>query len=38
MEETGDRTFAIESVTIDGELNFAIGKGFVKTLSKKKID
>lgn len=38
MREAGDRTFAIESVTIDGEENFKIGVGFMNTLSKKQAD
>ena len=32
MEEAGARTFAIESVTIDGIENFKIGKGFFTTI------
>lgn len=35
MEEAGARTFAIESVTIDGIENFKIGKGFLNDLAKK---
>ena len=35
MEEAGARTFAIESVTIDGIKNFKIGKGFLNDLAKK---
>lgn len=35
MGEAGARTFAIESVTIDGIENFKIGKGFLNDLAKK---
>ena len=35
MEEAGDRTFAIDSVTIDGVENFKIGTGFINDLGKK---
>lgn len=37
MEEAGDRTFAIDSVTIDGVENFKIGTGFINDLGKKQI-
>ena len=37
MEEAGDRTFAIDSVTIDGVVNFKIGTGFINDLGKKQI-
>lgn len=38
MEEAGDRTFAIDSVFIDGEENFRCGVGFMNTLAKKQVD
>lgn len=37
MKEAGDRTFAVESVTIDGVENFKIGVGFMNDLAKKQI-
>lgn len=37
MEEAGDRTFTIDSVTIDGVENFKIGTGFINDLGKKQI-
>lgn len=38
MEEACNRTFAIDSVTIDGIKNFKNGKGFMNDLAKKQID
>ena len=38
MKEAGDRTFAIDSVTIDGIENFKIGVGFMNDLAKKQIN
>jgi len=38
MSEAGDRTFAIDSVTIDGVENFRLGTGFVNDLAKKQIN
>ena len=38
MQEAGDRTFAIESVTIDGVENFKIGSGFMNDLAKNQIN
>ena len=38
MKEAGDRTFAVESVTIDGIENFKIGVGFMNNLAKKQIN
>ena len=38
MKETGNRTFAIESVVIDGVENFKIGIGFKNDLAKKQIN
>lgn len=37
MKEAVDRTFAIDSVTIDGVENFKIGTGFINDLGKKQI-
>lgn len=37
IKEAGDMTFAIDSVTIDGEKNFEIGNGWMGTLAKKQI-
>lgn len=34
MREAGDRTFAIDSVMIDGVENFSIEKGFMDDLAK----
>jgi hypothetical protein len=38
MQEAGDRTFAIDSVTIDGVENFSLGTGFMNDLAKKQIN
>lgn len=38
MQEVGDRTFAIDSVTIDGVENFRLGTGFMNDLAKKQIN
>lgn len=38
MKEAGDRTFAIETVTIDGVENFKIGIGFKNDLAKNQIN
>lgn len=35
VAETGNRCFAIENVTIDGEQNFKIGTGFMGDMAKK---
>lgn len=35
VAETGNRCFAIENVTIDGEENFKIGTGFMGDMAKK---
>jgi hypothetical protein len=37
MSEAGDRTFSIDSVTIDGMENFKIGTGFMNDLAKNKL-
>lgn len=38
MEEAGDRTFAVDSVTIDGIENFKIGKGFMADMARHFVD
>lgn len=38
MREAGDRTFAIDSVTIDGVENFRMETGFMNDLAKKQIN
>lgn len=38
MSEAGDRTFAIDSVTIDGIENFKIGIGWMNDLAKKQVN
>lgn len=38
MREAGDRTFAIDSVTIDGVENFRVETGFMNDLAKKQIN
>lgn len=37
MNEAVDRSFAIDSVTIDGVENFKVGTGFINDLGKKQI-
>lgn len=37
MQEAGDRTFTIDTVTIDGVENFKIGAGFMNDLAKKQV-
>ncbi|MFV0518232.1 MAG: hypothetical protein ACK5MV_12625 [Aminipila sp.] len=34
MSEAGDRTFAIESVTIDNEENFKVGHGWMGDMAR----
>lgn len=38
MREAGNRTFAIDSVTIDGVENFRMETGFMNDLAKKQIN
>ena len=38
LKESGDRTFAIDSATIDGIENFKVGIGFMNDLAKKQIN
>lgn len=38
LKESGDRVFAINSITIDGVENFKIGTGFMNDLAKKQVD
>ncbi len=38
MKEAGDRFLAIESVTIDDEENFKVGKGFMGDMARHFVD
>ncbi|MHC1722510.1 MAG: hypothetical protein AB9836_04810 [Aminipila sp.] len=38
LEEVGDRTFAIKSITIDDVENFRIGKGFMGDMARHFVD
>lgn len=38
INEAGDRTFAIDSVTIDGVENFKVGVGWMNDLAKKQVN